>query len=184
MYVDSTYDALPASWFTLVILGTETTPRSTASIRTSTVVQLLGGRDTIGHRYRTELLGIPVISQLFGDTAINVAMNVQVAGSTVPGNFATLVYEPYSRAGATPASFPTPGSSGTHFRPRPAMANGGRRRSDRAGEPGDPQPWSFFVDLYTVGRVVRYFRYNLSSSSPDTITAAGGVTFDSTTTDF
>ncbi len=118
------------------------------------------------------------------NTAINVAMNVQVAGSTVPGNFATLVYEPYNQSGGNAGIVPDTWQQWDTLATSPGDGEWWTTKiGSGPGSQGDPQPWSFFVDLYTDGQVVGY-GYNLGSNNPNTITAADGVTFNSTTTDF
>ncbi|MEI2651549.1 MAG: hypothetical protein V9G12_05195 [Microthrixaceae bacterium] len=118
------------------------------------------------------------------NTAINVAMNVQVAGSTVPGSFATLVYEPYNQSGGNAGIVPDTWQQWDTLATSPGDGEWWTTKiGSGPGSQGDPQPWSFFVDLYTDGQVVGY-GYNLGSNNPNTITAADGVTFNSTTTDF
>ncbi|MEI2650568.1 MAG: hypothetical protein V9G12_00020 [Microthrixaceae bacterium] len=91
------------------------------------------------------------------NTAINVAMNVQVAGSTVPGSFATLVYEPYNQSGGNAGIVPDTWQQWDTLATSPGDGEWWTTKiGSGPGSQGDPQPWSFFVDLYTDGQVVGY----------------------------
>ncbi|MGI9578551.1 MAG: hypothetical protein ACR2OH_10155 [Microthrixaceae bacterium] len=119
-----------------------------------------------------------------GGDAIHLSLNVAIIGTSVPTNFATLVYEPYQQSGTqsaiqldtwqewdATATAPDDGLWWTN-----KILSG-------PGSQAEPMPWAGFQALYPDAAVAAY-GFNLGSVNPDTIVAGDGLTFGPVTTDF
>ena len=124
-----------------------------------------------------------------GDPAIDLALNVSVTGATVPGGFATLVYEPYHQSGGNAGiqvdtwqrwdATATTAGDGRWWTSK--IANG-----PSPGTPGsqsNPQAWTAFQALYS-DALVHGYGLNLGSVNPNMIVAGDGLVFGTITTDF
>lgn len=180
--VAATYGGAPGFGCTAAKL---TTGASTAS-PSQDKAQLFNYRE-----YGTPLIGINNISYWAyksststGGPAIDLALNVQIYGSGVPTNSATLVYEPYQQSGTQTAiqldtwqqwdaTATTPGD-GRWWTSK--IASG-------PGSQAQPIPWAQFQAMYPTAAVAGY-GFNLGSSNPNTVVAGDGLVFGSVTTDF
>jgi hypothetical protein len=124
-----------------------------------------------------------------GGPAIHLALNVSVTGSTVPGGFAILVYEPYHQSGGTAAiqldtwqpwdaTATTPGD-GRWWTSK--IPNGGNPAMP--GSQDNPQPWAAFQAAYSDAKVLGY-GFNIGSVNPNMVVAGDGLMLGTTTTDF
>lgn len=119
-----------------------------------------------------------------GGPAIDLAMNVQIGGAEVPGNFATLVYEPYNQSGGQNAIAldtwqqwnATDTSSGNGLWWTNKIPSG-------PGSQAQPIPWASFQALYPTA-VVGGYGINIGSNNPNTTVAGDGVVFGAATADF
>lgn len=120
-----------------------------------------------------------------GGAPVDLALNVSITGATVPGNFATLTYEPY---------FQSTGNTGVmsnvwqHWDATATTAGDGLWWTTKIpnGTPGSqsmPQPWAAFQALYSDAKVHGY-GFNLGSFNPNMVTAGDGLVFGTTTTNF
>jgi len=120
-----------------------------------------------------------------GGPAIDLAINVSVTGTTVPGNFATLVYEPYQQstgnAGIVVDTWQQWNATATTVGDGLWWTN--KIANPAPGSQASPQPWVAFQALYTDAKVLGY-GFNVGSFNPDMILAGDGLVFGSTTTDF
>ena len=119
-----------------------------------------------------------------GGSAINLALNVSVTGSSVPTGFATLVYEPYQQSGGQAAiqvgvwqqwdaTATTPGDGEWWTSKIPSGP----------GSQGQPMPWAQFQALFSDANIMGY-GFNLGSNNPNTTVAGDGLVFGSAFTDF
>jgi hypothetical protein len=115
---------------------------------------------------------------------VDVSLNVQVTGSTVPGSFATIVYEPYNQSGGNAGVLLDTWQSWNATATTPGD---GRWWSTKIpsgpGSQANPQPWAFFQALYSDGLVGGY-GFNVGSNNPNQDLAADALVFGTTTTDF
>lgn len=102
------------------------------------------------------------------------ALNVQINGTSVPGNFATLVYEPYNQSGGTDAIL------NDTWQEWDAAA--GLWWSTKNGQ-SNLLTWAEVKALYPDATIAGY-GFNLGSNNPGLIVAGDGLTFGETTTDF
>jgi hypothetical protein len=120
-----------------------------------------------------------------GGPAIHLALNVSITGTTVPGNFATLVYEPYQQS---------TGNAGIQvdtwqqWNATATTAGDGLWWTNKIANPlpgsqASPQPWAAFQTLYSDAKVLGY-GFNVGSFNPNMIVAGDGLVFGTTTTDF
>lgn len=115
-----------------------------------------------------------------GGAAINLSLNVQVTGNSVPGNhFTTLVYEPYLQSGGQAA---ITNDVWQKWNATAATAGDGRWWSTKVGQ-GTMYSWADVQALYPDGEIQGY-GFNLGSGNPDTVVAGDGLTFGATTTNF
>ena len=103
-----------------------------------------------------------------------ISLNVQVSGASVPGNFATLVYEPYTQSGGQGAIMNDTWQQWD--------ASGGVWWSTKNGQ-ANLLTWAAMKALYPDASVIGY-GFNLGSNNPNLIVAGDGLTFGGTTTDF
>ena len=106
--------------------------------------------------------------------AATISLNVQISGASVPGNFATLVYEPYSQSGGQAAILNDTWQQWD--------ASGGVWWSTKNGQ-ANLLTWPDMQALYPDATVLGY-GFNLGSNNPNLIVAGDGLTFGGTTTDF
>jgi hypothetical protein len=106
--------------------------------------------------------------------AATISLNVQISGASVPGNFATLVYEPYNQAGGQDAI--------RNDTWQQWDASAGLWWSTKNGQ-ANKLTWSAMQALYPDATVLGY-GFNLGSNNPNLIVAGDGLTFGGTTTDF
>ena len=106
--------------------------------------------------------------------AATLALNVQINGPSVPGNFATLVYEPYNQAGGQDEILNDTWQLWD--------ASGGLWWSTKNGQ-GNLLTWADMKALYPDATILGY-GFNLGSNNPNLIVAGDGLTFGDTTTDF
>jgi hypothetical protein len=115
-----------------------------------------------------------IVADPAAPVAATVALNVQIGGAGVPGNFATLVYEPYSQAGGQAAILNDTWQLWD--------ASGGLWWSTKNGQ-ANLLTWADMKALYPDATVLGY-GFNLGSNNPNLIVAGDGLTFGDTTTDF
>ncbi len=120
-----------------------------------------------------------------GNAAIDLALNVSITGTTVPTNFAYLVYEPYQQSTGNAgimndtwqhwdATATTPGD-GVWWTSK--IPNG------TPGSQANPISWAAFQTLYPDAKIHGY-GFNLGSVNPNMIVGGDGLVFGTTTTDF
>jgi hypothetical protein len=106
--------------------------------------------------------------------AATISLNVQISGTSVPGDFATLVYEPYNQSGGQDAILNDTWQAWD--------ASAGLWWSTKNGQ-ANKLTWSAIQALYPDATVLGY-GFNLGSNNPNLIVAGDGLTFGGTTTDF
>ncbi len=115
-----------------------------------------------------------IVADPTGPHPATISLNVQVSGPSVPGNFATLVYEPYSQAGGTGAIQDDTWQEWD--------ASAGLWWSTKNGQ-SNLLTWAAVKELYPDATIIGY-GFNLGSNNPNLIVAGDGLTFGDTTTDF
>lgn len=124
-----------------------------------------------------------------GGPAIDLSLNVTITGASVPGNFATLVYEPYHQSGGQgaiqldawqhwDATATTPGDGRWWTTKIPNGPSPGT-----PGSQSNPQPWAAFQTLYP-DALVHGYGFDVGSVNPNMIVGGDGLVFGTTTTDF
>ncbi|MBS1767583.1 MAG: hypothetical protein JST05_09310 [Acidobacteria bacterium] len=106
--------------------------------------------------------------------AATLSVNVQITGSSVPGNFATLVYEPYNQTGGQNAILNDTWQQWN--------ATSGLWWSTKNGQ-SNLLTWPQVQALYPDG-VVAGYGFNLGSNNPNLITFGDGLVFGTTSTNF
>ena len=119
-----------------------------------------------------------------GNPAIALALNVSVTGSTVPGGFAQLVFEPYHQSGGNAG---VQADTWQHWDATATTAGDGRWWTSKIptgpGSQANPQSWAAFQALYSDAKIHGY-GFNLGSVNPNMIVGGDGLVFGTTTTDF
>lgn len=115
-----------------------------------------------------------IVADPTGPHPATISLNVQISGTSVPGNFATLVYEPYNQTGGQDAILNDTWQVWD--------ASGGVWWSTKNGQ-GNLLTWSEVQALYPNAAVIGY-GFNLGSNNPNLIVAGDGLTFGPTFTDF
>jgi hypothetical protein len=120
-----------------------------------------------------------------GGPAIDLSLNVSISGTGVPGNYATLVYEPYHQSGSNAAIVE---DTWQQWNATATTAGDGvwwcsKIPNGTAGSQANPQTWAAFLALYP-DAVIHGYGFNLGSVNPNMIVAGDGLVFGATTTDF
>lgn len=115
-----------------------------------------------------------IVADPAGPHPATISLNVQVSGPSVPGNFATLVYEPYNQTGGQAAILNDTWQQWD--------ASGGLWWSTKNGQ-GNLLTWPAVKALYPDATVLGY-GFNLGSNNPNLIVAGDGLVFGDTATDF
>lgn len=115
-----------------------------------------------------------IVADPTGPHPATISLNVQINGSSVPGNFATLVFEPYNQSGGTDAILNDTWQEWD--------ASAGLWWSTKNGQ-SNLLTWAAVKELYPDATVAGY-GFNLGSNNPNLIVAGDGLTFGDTTTDF
>ncbi|HEY4060022.1 MAG TPA: hypothetical protein VGM39_25580 [Kofleriaceae bacterium] len=120
-----------------------------------------------------------------GGPAVALALNVFITGASVPGNYASLTYEPYQQAAGQAAivddtwqqwnATSTTVGEGTWWTTK--IAN------PAPGSQALPIAWADFQAKYPDAKVLGY-GFNLGSFNPNMIVAGDGLEFGTTITDF
>jgi len=120
-----------------------------------------------------------------GGPAVDLALNVSITGTSVPGSYASLTYEPYvqstGNAGIVVGTWQQWNATAT--------TNGDGRwwtskiANPEPGSQASPIPWAAFQAKYPDAKVVGY-GFNVGSFNPGMTLAGDGLVFGTTTTDF
>jgi hypothetical protein len=124
-------------------------------------------------------------SASIGGPAVALALNVSITGSTVPGGFATLVYEPYQQSAGMSAIVENTWQqwNATAITPGDGVWWTNKIANPNPGSQASPQSWAAFQALYSDAKVHGY-GFNIGSSNPNMIVGGDGLVFGATTTDF
>ncbi len=120
-----------------------------------------------------------------GGPAIDLSFNVTITGSTVPGNFATLVYEPYNQSTGNAGILV---DTWQHWDATATTLGDGlwwttKIANPNPGSQSHPQPWATFQATYS-DALVHGYGFDVGSVNPNMIIGGDGITFGATTTDF
>lgn len=120
-----------------------------------------------------------------GGPAIDLALNVMITGASVPGNYASLTYEPYNQAAGQNAivddtwqqwnATATTAGDGLWWTTKIANPN--------PGSQAKPIPWATFQAMYP-DALVHGYGFNVGSNNPNMDLSGDGLVFGTTTTDF
>jgi hypothetical protein len=114
-----------------------------------------------------------------GSQAPDIALNVQVTGASVPGNFATLVYEPYNQSGGQGAIV---NDTWQQWNATASTPGDGLWWSTK-GSQSNLLTWSQVQTLYA-GATIGGYGFNLGSNNPNQVVAGDGLQFGGTLTNF
>ncbi|CAN5901588.1 hypothetical protein BH11MYX2_BH11MYX2_39250 [soil metagenome] len=120
-----------------------------------------------------------------GGPAVDLALNVFITGTSVPGNYASLTYEPYQQAAGQNAIVE---DTWQQWNATSTTLGEGNWWTSKIANPAPgsqslPIPWATFQAMYADAKVVGY-GFNVGSFNPNMVLAGDGLEFGTTTTDF
>lgn len=120
-----------------------------------------------------------------GGPAVQLAINVFITGTSVPGNYASLTYEPYQQMAGQDAIH---NDEWQQWNATSTAVGEGKWWTSKIANPNPgsqamPIPWADFQTMFSDAKVLGY-GFNLGSFNPNMIVAGDGLEFGTTTTDF